>query len=45
VDQRPAHKTRNTETYRGESGEKSQKYGHKRKIPEQNNVLFYKIEN
>jgi hypothetical protein len=34
MDQRPPHKTRDTETYRGESGEKPQRYGHRWKIPE-----------
>jgi hypothetical protein len=40
------HETRDTETYRGESGEKSRRYEHKGKIPEQNsNGLCCKIEN
>jgi hypothetical protein len=34
VNHRTPNKTRDTETYRGESGEKPQKYGHRRKIPE-----------
>jgi hypothetical protein len=39
-------KTRDTETYRGESGEKARRYGHMGKIPEQNsNGLCCKIEN
>ena len=34
------------ETYRGESGEKPQRYGHRGKIAEQNsNSLCYKIVN
>jgi hypothetical protein len=46
VDQRPPHKTRDTETYRGESGGKPRRYGHRGKIPEQNsNGFCYKIEN
>jgi hypothetical protein len=28
------HKIRDTETYRGESGEKPRRYGHREKIPE-----------
>jgi hypothetical protein len=40
------HKTRDTETYRGESGEKPKRYGHRGKIPEQNsNGLCCKTEN
>jgi hypothetical protein len=35
VDQGTQHKTRDTETYRGESGEKPRRYGHRGKIPEQ----------
>jgi hypothetical protein len=34
VDQGTPHKTRDTETYRGESGEKPGKYGHREIIPE-----------
>jgi hypothetical protein len=34
VDQGTSHKTRDTETYREESGEKPQRYGHRGKIPE-----------
>jgi hypothetical protein len=34
------HKTRDTETYRGESGEEPQRYGHRGKIPEQNSNGF-----
>jgi hypothetical protein len=46
VDQGPPHKTRDTETYRGKSGEEPQTHGHKRKIPEQNtNGLCCKIKN
>jgi hypothetical protein len=36
VDQGTPHKTRHTKTYRGESGEKLVRYGHRVKIPEQN---------
>ena len=36
MDQRTSHKTRDTETYRGESGEKPWNYGHRGKIPKQN---------
>jgi hypothetical protein len=32
VDQGIPHKTRDTETYRGESGEKPQRYGHREKF-------------
>jgi hypothetical protein len=43
---RNSNKTRDNETYRGESGEKPRRYGHRGKIPEQNsNGLCYKIEN
>jgi hypothetical protein len=46
VDQRTPHKTRDNETYRGESREETQRYGHRRKIPEQNtNGLYCKIKN
>ena len=46
VDQGPSHKTRDTETYKGESGEKPQRYGHRGKIPKQNsNDLCCKIKN
>ena len=31
MDQGTSHKTRDTETYRGESGEKSERYGHREK--------------
>ena len=31
---RNPHKTRDSETYRGESGEKPRRYGHREKIPE-----------
>ena len=33
MDQETPHKTRDTETYRGESGEKPRRYGHSGKIP------------
>jgi hypothetical protein len=36
VDQGTPHKTRDSEIYRGESGEKPRRYGHRGKIPEQN---------
>ena len=46
MNQSTPHKTRDTETYRGESGEKSWAHGHTGKIPEQNsNGLCCKIEN
>jgi hypothetical protein len=46
VNQGTPHKTRDTDTYRGESREKLQIYGHRRKIPERNsNGLGCKIEN
>jgi hypothetical protein len=46
VDQGTPHKTRDTETYRRESGEKPQRYGQRGKIPEQNsNSLCCKIKN
>jgi hypothetical protein len=46
MDQGTPHKIRDTETYRGESGEKPPRYGHRGKILEQNsNGLFCKIEN
>jgi hypothetical protein len=32
MDQRTPHKTRDTEIYRGESGEKPQRYGHRKKF-------------
>jgi hypothetical protein len=35
VDQGTPHKTRDTETYRGESGEEPRKHGHSRTFPEQ----------
>jgi hypothetical protein len=45
VDQGTPHKTRHTETYRGESGEEPRRYGHRGKIPEQNkNGLCCKIK-
>jgi hypothetical protein len=44
--QKPPHKTRDTKTYKGESGEEPQIYGHRGNIPElNNNVLCYKIKN
>jgi hypothetical protein len=36
VDQGTPHKSRASETYRGESGEKPRRYGHRGKIPELN---------
>jgi hypothetical protein len=46
VDQGSPHKTRDTETYRGESGEKLRRYRHRGKIPKQNsNGLCCKIKN
>jgi hypothetical protein len=36
VDEGTPHKTRDTETYKGESREKPQIYGHRGKITEQN---------
>jgi hypothetical protein len=46
VDQGTPHKTRDIETYRGESGEELQGYGHRGKIPGQNsNGLWCKIKN
>jgi hypothetical protein len=40
------NKTRDTETYREESGEKPQRYGHRGKFPKQNsNGWCYKIKN
>ena len=36
MDQGTPYKTRYTETYRGESGEKHRRYVHRGKIPEQN---------
>jgi hypothetical protein len=45
VDQETPHKTRDTGTYREESGEELQRYGHRGKIPEQkSNGLCYKIK-
>jgi hypothetical protein len=32
VDQGASHKTRDTETYRGENGEKPQRYGYREKF-------------
>jgi hypothetical protein len=34
VNQGTPHKTRDIETYRGESGKKPPRYGHRGKIPE-----------
>jgi hypothetical protein len=46
VDQGTPDKTRDTETYREESGENLRRYGHRGKIPEQNsNGLCCKIKN
>ena len=46
MDQGSLHKTRDTETYREESGSKPLRYGHRGKIPEQkSNGLCCKIEN
>jgi hypothetical protein len=46
VDKIPPHKTRDTEINRGESREKPRRYGHRRKIPKQNNNgLCCKIKN
>ena len=43
---RTPHKMKDTETYRGESGEDPQRYGQGEKNPEQNsNGLCYKIKN
>jgi hypothetical protein len=45
-DQETPHRTRDTTTYRGESGEEPQSYGHRGKILEQNsNGLCSKIKN
>ena len=45
MDQGTPHKTRDTETYRGVSGEELRRYGHRGEIPEQNsNGLCYKIK-
>jgi hypothetical protein len=46
MDQGTPHKTRDTDTHRGESGEKPRRYGYRGKIPEQNcNVLNVSILN
>ena len=46
MDQGTPHRTRNTETYREESGEETRIYGHRGKSPEQsNNGLCCKIKN
>ena len=46
MDQGTPHKTRDSETYRGESGRKPQRYGHKGKFVEYNsNALCCKNEN
>jgi hypothetical protein len=34
IDQGTSHKSRDTETYRGESGKKPQRHGHRGKNPE-----------
>jgi hypothetical protein len=45
MDQRTPHKTRDTETYKGESGGKPQRYVHRGNISEQNiNGLCCKIK-
>ena len=45
MDQGTPHKHRDTETHRGESGGKPQRYGHRGKIPKQNsNGLCCKIK-
>jgi hypothetical protein len=45
VDQGTPHKTRDNETFRGESGEDPGRYRHRGKILEQNsNDLWYKIK-
>ena len=38
MDQGTPHKTRDTETYRGESGEKPRGYGHRGKIPDRRSM-------
>jgi hypothetical protein len=43
VDQRPPHKTRDTEINRGESGEKPQRYGHRGKIPKQKSIFHFSL--
>jgi hypothetical protein len=40
VDQGTPYKTRDTETYRGESGEKPRIYGHRGNFPEQNRYIY-----
>ena len=46
MDPRTPHKSRDTAIYRGESGEKSRRYGHRVKIPKENsNGLFCKMKN
>jgi hypothetical protein len=40
VDQRTRHKTRDTEIYRGESGENPRIYGHRGKFSKQNSIAF-----
>ena len=45
MDQRTPHKTRDTEIYRGESGEEPGTYGHMENVPEQStNGLCCKIK-
>ena len=45
MDQGTPYKTRDTETYREESGEEPRTYGHRGKIPEQNtNGLCCKVK-
>jgi hypothetical protein len=46
VDQGTPHKTKDIETYQGESGEEPQRYEHREKNPEEKNVLnILHIEN
>jgi hypothetical protein len=40
VDQGPLHKTRDTETYRGESGEEPQTHGHRGKNPKRTPIAY-----
>jgi hypothetical protein len=41
LDQGSPHKTRDTETYRLETGEEPRRYGHRGKIPEQKTSGFF----
>jgi hypothetical protein len=43
VDKGTPHKARDTEIYRGENGEKPQRYGHRGKFPEQNNKTYCSV--